>query len=307
MGIPRFATRLDQVAVSYLPIIGVDPTGRDEMMVKWELLTGRVSKGWSREPKASERLGLEPMVLSFQIDGEMEANREHLRIHLPTELQVAAAPIAVIDEPGGDDDSRDDRQSQWMTAAWSRSTRDRAIVYRVKSDEPIDYDVVLAVRPKLDGFAAPALFGLCLGIAVFAMLLLGYFVDGLPWVRSVKDGSALSAAMSILVLGATTISGVSVVRDRDPARLRVLPLLRRFVLGASCLSLLVGLMTVIYMRVIRFGILAVLWAVALAGLLAAAAWLAACWLRTASDARRIDRIEDRTVRLQALREDLFWL
>ena len=206
---PGFSERLRLHTLNFMPIVELprrygEEDGRSPI-VKFDILTGPV--GWHAPVFQPFLTG--PIPITVRIMRDLEAQSEHLHLHLPEGLEMAGLPWAQIAaDPGQTPDEFDADEPVGSAASMCLIGWDSATVYRAQRIGAQDYALTFPLLPRLEGFATKALAALLATAVPILGLLLGCILGrGLP---SLLGSLSEQTAAALILLGASLISGYAV-------------------------------------------------------------------------------------------------
>ena len=281
-----FVTYLMQFTTSFLPIVEIDFSkldNRRSFFVTFELISGQTGRAFfsalSQRRKERRfrlrtvpaRFGLSKIPFWVKMSGAMEAQREHLRIHLPEGMQLASPPYIVVDSSVSPK-----RRVELSNSTHYSATLNTLAVYRHRdgitnkkliSGAESNYNYRISIIPKLSGFVWSALLSLIAGATCLLLLFLlhwfryylraPYYFDDYGF--RVGD---FSSVLQFLFLGTSLITAWSVQSDKADQRVGLLAKLRMLVVAVLCVNVSVGLYTAIFGRVLLSWVYLSLWIIA---------------------------------------------
>ncbi|MCL2802833.1 MAG: hypothetical protein FWD29_02580 [Micrococcales bacterium] len=278
---PQFLAFLMRFTINSLPTIEVrlaDIENRPSCFVEYELLSGptgrqqysELGQGKMRNrEKGSGRIWSRFAMMSvpyeIKISGFMEAQREHLRIHLPEGLQLASLPHIAVN-PEVDENSR----AEIAESTYFSATLGTLAIYRARlKQRHDDYRYRLSLFADLSGFAVPALLSLAAGAMCLFLLVLLHFLwrcghATFFFNAKVFDPDNYYNVLEVLLLGSALVTGWSVHADPKGVRRILLSPPRRMVVFAMIVNVSVGLFSAVFGHEIPPSPLVLAWLVALA-------------------------------------------
>jgi hypothetical protein len=221
-----FTERLLQFTTNFLPIVEI-PADLPSAMVKYEFTMADPDISWLPGRTLHNKLGRDAYKYMLTITGAMEAQREHLSIYPPPGVEIAGLPGL---EAGRD--TEDEEFGAIASGKVGRATPECARVYRNQHTRD-RYNVVVALRPRLDGFAWPAFIALLPSLFIFALLLASHTSD-------------LQRFASFVALGVSPLAGLLAAREQEFARAHLLVVLRGIVMVTAALALAVAVVSIGY-------------------------------------------------------------
>ena len=222
----RFAERLRLHTLNYMPIVEI-PARWDEpelrnTIVKFDILTGPVE--WERS--TFQPFLREPLAAKVKIMRDLEAQSEHLHVHMPDGVEVAGLPQAQV--PQHPDDAEAATSSpQASSDMYGLISWDSAAIYRARRTSTEDYFLRIPVLPQIEGFGPKALVALLATALPILGLLVGCLC-GKP-LPDLLDALFGQTASSFILLGASLVSGYAAWEEKQHARAMMLAPLRRVV------------------------------------------------------------------------------
>jgi hypothetical protein len=158
------------------------------------------------------------------ISRNLEAQSEHLHVHLPDGVEVAGLPQVDLTEPMAEPVGQSPIESQAGREVFGLINWDAAAIYRTSRISG-DYKLVVPVLPRLEDFAWRAMTALLATAVPIALLLVASIAKKN---LLAAEGSLSEQTISSLVLfAASLISGYAATDDKHYARARMLQPLRR--------------------------------------------------------------------------------